>query len=74
MESVTRLIPGVLEKEEASLIESFSKNTVEYPQFTRPEDYKDMKVPEVLLSGNHKEIEAWRKENSIIVQREIQGL
>lgn len=74
MESITRLLPGVLEKEEASKIESFSQresgedrssNYIEYPQYTRPEDFLGLKVPEVLLSGNHKEIEKWRKDNSI---------
>ncbi|MFA6981663.1 MAG: tRNA (guanosine(37)-N1)-methyltransferase TrmD [Patescibacteria group bacterium] len=62
MESITRLLPGVLEKEEASIDESFSEPDIkEYPQYTRPEDFKGMKVPDVLLSGNHKEIEEWRK-------------
>ena len=70
MESVTRLIPGVLDKEEASKIESFSfgdeagKWFIEYPQYTRPENFKGLEVPKVLLSGNHKEIEKWRKEKS----------
>uniref|UniRef100_A0A7C4XUS2 tRNA (guanine-N(1)-)-methyltransferase n=1 Tax=candidate division WWE3 bacterium TaxID=2053526 RepID=A0A7C4XUS2_UNCKA len=62
MEAVTRLIPGVLEKEEATEYESFSQNPqqIEYPQYTRPEDYRGMRVPPVLLSGNHAEIEKWR--------------
>ena len=65
-DSVVRLIPGVLEKEGATELESFSTpNILEYPQYTRPEVYKDWKVPEVLLSGNHKEIEKWRKEESL---------
>ena len=64
MESVVRLLPGVLEKEEASLNESFSREVVEYPQYTRPQDFNGLKVPDVLTSGNHKEIEKWRKENS----------
>jgi len=63
-ESITRLIPGVLEKQEASKIESFTNNMLEYPQYTRPEEFKGLKVPEVLLSGNHKEIEKWRQRNS----------
>jgi len=63
-DAVTRLVPGVLEKPQATEIESFSEeNIVEYPQYTRPESYKGHKVPEILLSGNHKEIEKWRKEN-----------
>ena len=64
MEAVTRLLPGGLEKEGASEIESHENGTLEYPQYTRPEEYKEMKVPNVLLSGNHAEIEKWRKENS----------
>ena len=69
-DSVTRLIPGVLTKEEAVQLESFSLPTtdnlpqVEYPQYTRPEDFNGWKVPEVLLSGNHKKIEEWKKEES----------
>ncbi len=63
-DSIIRLIPGVLEKEEATRIESFSEPDVkEFPQYTRPEEYKGWKVPDVLLSGNHKEIEEWRKKN-----------
>lgn len=67
MESITRLLPGILEKEEAPILESFSdkeSRVMEYPQYTRPEDFMGLKVPEVLLSGNHKEIEKWRKEKS----------
>lgn len=67
MESITRLLPGVLKKESATNIESFSNgtdNAVEYPQYTRPEEFKGMKIPKTLLSGNHKEIEKWRKINS----------
>ncbi len=68
MESITRLIPGVLEKEEATRIESFTTNTTEYPQYTRPEEFMGKKVPDVLLSGNHKEIEKWKAENSKLVK------
>lgn len=66
MESVTRLLPGVLEKKEASEIESFSNNetNAEYQQYTKPENFMGLEVPSVLLSGNHAEIEKWRKENS----------
>ena len=64
MESITRLLPGVLEKEDAAEIESFEGETLEYPQYTRPEEYEGKKVPEVLLSGHHAEIKKWRKENS----------
>lgn len=65
VDSVIRLIPGVLGKDESSLDESHKEpGYLEYPQYTRPEDYKGWKVPNVLLSGNHKEIEKWRKEKS----------
>jgi tRNA (guanine37-N1)-methyltransferase len=64
MESAVRLLPGVLEKEEAVKNESFSTNNLEYPQYTRPEEYKGMRVPKVLLSGDHKKIEEWRKKEA----------
>ena len=64
LESVTRLLPNVIEKEDAITNESFTEGNIEYPQYTRPEIFKDKKVPDVLLSGNHKEIEKWKKENS----------
>lgn len=67
MESIARLIPGVLEKEDATVKESFTDDTLEHPQYTRPEIFHDWKVPEVLLSGNHKEIEKWKKDNSLEV-------
>lgn len=64
IDSIVRLLPGVLKKEDATIIESFSENLLEYPQFTRPENFKGWKVPKILLSGNHKKIEKWRKEKS----------
>jgi tRNA (guanine37-N1)-methyltransferase len=61
MEAITRLIPGVLEKDDAAKIESFSDgDNLEYSQYTRPENFNGLKVPDVLLSGNHAEIERWR--------------
>jgi len=63
-ESVTRLLPGVLEKEDATRIESFSQNKLEFPQYTRPETFENLKVPDVLLSGDHKKIQDWRDEHS----------
>jgi len=60
MEAVTRLLPGTIEKEEATKKESFMGNGIEPPQYTRPEEYKGLNVPEVLLSGNHAEIEKWK--------------
>lgn len=72
IDSISRLIPGVLD-EEATQKESFSHFSLptshfpllEYPQYTRPEDFKGWKVPEILLSGNHKKIEEWKKEKSL---------
>lgn len=65
IDSIVRLIPGVLGGEKSAEIESFSDGeTLEFPQYTRPEEFQGMKVPEVLLSGNHGAIEAWRKANS----------
>ena len=62
VDSVVRLIPGVLGGETSAEIESFSDGqTLEYPQYTRPAEFEGLKVPEVLLSGNHGEIAAWRK-------------
>ena len=61
IDSISRLISGVLGKEESHMHESFEGGLLEYPQYTNPREYKGMKVPEVLLSGNHKEIEKWRR-------------
>lgn len=67
IDSVVRLIPGVLGGEKSAEIESFSEGGVvrEFPQYTRPELYNGMQVPSVLLSGNHAEIDKWRSENQI---------
>ena len=59
---VTRLIPGTLGDPESLINESHNSNLLEYPQYTRPTSFKGMKVPDILLSGNHKEIEVWRKD------------
>lgn len=65
IDSVVRLMPGVLGGENSSVIESFSDGeTLEFPQYTRPEVFEDMEVPKVLLSGNHAEIAKWRAEQS----------
>jgi len=79
-DAITRLIPGVLLKQEATKCESFSdfreisktkqinpvgKKVIEYPQYTRPEEYNGWKVPEVLLSGNHKKIDEWKVEKML---------
>lgn len=65
LDSVVRLIPGVLEKPEATALESFSDGLLEYPQYTRPENFRGSKVPGVLLSGNHQEIKKWHSEKSL---------
>lgn len=66
IDSVVRLIPGVLGGEASTQIESFSDgDTLEFPQYTKPSDFRGMKVPDVLLSGNHAEINKWREENSL---------
>lgn len=65
VDAVVRLLPGVLGGETSAEIESFSDgHTLEYPQYTRPEDFRGLKVPEVLLSGNHAAIAAWRRQQS----------
>lgn len=76
VDSVTRLIPGVLGGELSAEIESHSgddPDAVEFPQYTRPEEFRDMKVPDVLLSGNHAEIEKWRIEQSKIRSEELKN-
>lgn len=64
IDSIIRLLPNVL-KQEATASESFSTNTLEHPQYTRPREYKGMTVPEVLLSGDPKKINAWKHNESI---------
>lgn len=66
IDSVVRLLPGVLGGENSTEIESFQQDdqNIEFPQYTRPEEFQDMKVPEVLLSGNHAEIAKWRDSES----------
>ena len=65
VDSVVRLIPGVLGSAESLAEESISWGLLEYPQYTRPPDFRDWTVPEVLLSGNHQEIARWRREQAI---------
>lgn len=65
IDCISRLVPGVLGCDASAEIESFHDNLLEYPQYTRPEIYKDMRVPEVLLSGHHANIETWRRQQSI---------
>jgi tRNA (guanine37-N1)-methyltransferase len=65
VDAVARLVPGVLGNRESAQTDSFSSTLLEYPQFTRPAEYRGWRVPEVLLSGNHREIENWRRRESL---------
>ncbi len=62
---VMRLLPGTVAKEESLKLESFEAGLLDYPQYTRPAEFRGQKVPDVLLSGNHREIERWRREQQI---------
>ncbi|MBM6382691.1 MAG: tRNA (guanosine(37)-N1)-methyltransferase TrmD [Paenibacillus sp.] len=66
IDSVARLIPGVLGNETSAVTDSFSTGLLEYPHYTRPPEFRGMKVPDVLLSGHHLNIDAWRREQSLI--------
>src|SRR5580692_10981044 len=70
IDAVTRLLPGVLGDDESSRDESFSHGLLEYPQYTRPAEFRGMKAPDVLVSGNHAEIEKWRREQAKLRTRE----
>lgn len=70
IDSVCRLIPGVLGKEESFQEESFYNGLLEYPQYTRPEIFEDDKVPQVLLSGHHENIRKWRRKKSLLITKE----
>lgn len=65
VDAVVRLLPGVLGAEQSAVDDSFSGGLLEGPQYTRPSDFRGMKVPDVLLSGNHAQIAAWRKEQAL---------
>jgi tRNA (guanine37-N1)-methyltransferase len=65
VDAIVRLLPGVLGDEQSALDDSFSRGLLEAPQYTRPAEFRSWKVPDVLLSGNHAEIEKWRKEQAI---------
>lgn len=70
IDAVTRLLPGVLGDDESSRDESFSHGLLEYPQYTRPADFRGMKAPDVLVSGNHAEIAKWRLEQARLRTKE----
>jgi len=63
---ISRMIPGVLGKEESMINDSFYYEYLDYPHYTRPDDFQGLKVPKILLSGNHKKIEKWRKKQSLL--------
>jgi tRNA (guanine37-N1)-methyltransferase len=73
IDALVRLIPGVLGNEESAGTDSFESGLLEGPQYTRPENFRGMTVPEVLLSGHHAEIEAWRKEQALARTRSRRG-
>ena len=66
IDAISRLIPGVLHNDVSAEFESFQDNLLEYPQYTRPEEWHGKKVPEILLSGHHANVEKWRRQQSII--------
>ena|SRR3989344_2991849 len=70
-DSIVRLIPGVLEKKEAVIDESFSSGLLSFPQYTKPTIHNKKSVPEVLLSGNHQKISSWRKEKSVQITKKF---
>ena len=70
MDSVARLVPGVLPREGSATEESIYSGLLEYPQYTKPREYRGMEVPEVLLSGNHKMIHLWRFEQALILTKD----
>lgn len=66
MDCISRLVPGVLNNDASAESESFQDNLLEYPQYTRPEEFMGKKVPEILLSGHHANVEQWRREQSLL--------
>lgn len=72
VDTLVRMVPGVLGHEESSIQDSFSRGNrmLEYPQYTRPREYRGLSVPEILLSGNHPEIEKWRNQQSLLRTRQ----
>lgn len=66
IDAISRMVPGVLSNGESGTIESFHDNLLEYPQYTRPEEFMGKRVPDVLLSGHHGNVDKWRREQSVI--------
>jgi tRNA (guanine37-N1)-methyltransferase len=69
VDAVTRLIPGVLNNRESAETDSFYNGLLSYPQYTRPEEFEGMKVPQILLSGHHVKIDAWKREQAEMMTR-----
>lgn len=70
IDAISRLVKGVLNNEESAMTESFNNNLLEYPQYSRPEEWMGKKVPPILLSGDHKKVDEWRLEQSILRTKE----
>lgn len=66
VDAISRMVPGVLTNDESGSTESFEGNLLEYPQYSRPEEWNGKKVPSILLSGDHAKVDAWRREQSIL--------
>ncbi len=71
IDTVVRLLPGTLGNNDSALYDSFAEGILEYPQYTRPEEFRGKKVPSVLLSGNHEEISKWRKHRALKKTRKL---
>lgn len=69
IDAVVRLVPGVLSNFESAVTDSFENGLLDYPHYTRPQDFRGMKVPQVLLSGHHAEIEKWRKQKALEITK-----
>ena len=70
VDAVSRMVPGVLSNGESGCTESFEDNLLEYPQYSRPEEWRGKRVPAVLLSGNHQKVDEWRREQAILRTKE----
>ena len=71
MDSISRMVPGVLNNQESGETESFAGNLLEYPQYTRPQNFMGMEVPEVLTSGDHEKVRKWRYEQALEITKRV---
>jgi tRNA (guanine37-N1)-methyltransferase len=71
VDAISRLVPGVLNNNASAQFESFQDNLLEYPHYTRPEEWRGKKAPEILLSGHHANIEKWRREQSLLRTKKL---